>query len=87
MNSLSSLLAEAIDLAEKLGFTVRHELLDGAGGGHCILSMRKLLLLDVTQSDEEQLADVVDALRGEIQLWKHPVSPQLASRVQLTQAA
>ena len=81
------LLAEAIELAETLGYRVRQEYLDGAGGGHCILSMHKMLLLDVTQPTEEQLNDVTDALRGEDQLWKHQLSPQLAQRLHITEAA
>ncbi|MAT70051.1 MAG: hypothetical protein CMJ58_11065 [Planctomycetaceae bacterium] len=74
-------------MAQTLGIRVRQEFLDGAGGGHCIVAAGKLLLLDVTQPTEEQLRDVADALRTETQLWKHDISPQLAQRLQLTEAA
>lgn len=87
MTPTHTLLAEAIQLAQTLGFQVRQEYLDGAGGGHCTVSMKKLVLLDVTQGAEEQLNDLTDALRTETQLWKQAISPTLARRLQLTEAA
>ena len=82
-----ALLAEAADLAKKMHYHVREEFLDGAGGGHCFFSGKKVLLLDVTQSAEEQLNDVLDALREESGVREHPVSDQLAQQLQLTKAA
>ena len=81
------LLAEATDLARQLDYQIREEYLDGAGGGHCSFAGKKWLLLDVTQSPEEQLSDVTDALRGENGVWRLPVSPPLADLLQLTRAA
>jgi hypothetical protein len=81
------LLAEATDLARQLDFHVREEYLDGAGGGHCTFAGKKWLLLDVTQSPEEQLSDVADALRGEVGLGRLAVSPPLASMLQRSKAA
>lgn len=81
------LLAEATELARQLQFHVREEYLEGAGGGHCSFSGKKWLLLDVTQSPEEQLSDVVDALRQVDGVWQHPVSDALAETLQLTKAA
>src|SRR5687768_16875071 len=81
------LLAEAMELARQLNYSVREEYLDGAGGGHCFFSGKKWLLLDVTQSPEEQLSDVVDALRTETGLWRLPITPPLAQLLQLTKAA
>ena len=59
----AKLLAEATELARRLDYTVREEYLEGAGGGHCTFGGQKWLLLDVTQSVDEQLSDVADALR------------------------
>lgn len=83
----AQLLAEATDLARQLDYQIREEYLDGAGGGHCAFGGRKWLLLDVTQSPQEQLNDVADALRSETGLWRLPVSTPLARVLQLTKAA
>jgi hypothetical protein len=81
------LLAEALELARQLEYSIREEYLDGAGGGHCFFGGKKWLLLDVTQSPEEQLSDVADALRTETGLWRLSVTPLLARMLQLTNAA
>jgi hypothetical protein len=83
----AGLLAEATDLARQLDYQVREEYLEGAGGGHCSFGGKKWLLLDVTQSAEEQLSDVADALRNEIGVWRLKVSAPLAEMLQLTRAA
>lgn len=83
----ANLLAEATELARQLEYTVREEYLDGAGGGHCAFSGKKWLLLDVTQSPEEQLSDVTDALRTERGLWRLPITPPLAQLLHVTKAA
>jgi hypothetical protein len=83
----AALLAEALELARQLDYQVREERLEGAGGGHCAFGGKKWLLLDVTQSAQEQLADVADALRNEPDLWRRPVSPRLSSVLQPRAAA
>jgi hypothetical protein len=83
----AALLAEAIDLARQLGYQIREEDLEGAGGGHCSFGGKKWLLLDVTQSAREQLADVADALRDEPAVWQHAVSPPLGAMLQVAKAA
>jgi hypothetical protein len=75
----AALLAEALELARRLGYQVREEDLEGAGGGHCAFAGRKWLLLDITQSPREQLADVIDAVRGEGGAELGAVSPSLAN--------
>jgi len=57
------MLSEAIELARRLGYQIREDQLEGAGGGHCRIRGRKWLLLDITQSADEQLHDVLDAIR------------------------
>ena len=83
----AKLLAEALDLARRMQYTVREEYLDGAGGGHCFYSGKKWLLLDVAQSTEEQLSDVADALRAEAGLASLPMTPPLAQLLQTNKAA
>jgi hypothetical protein len=74
----AALLAEALETARRLDFQIREEYLEGAGGGHCTFAGRKWLLLDITQSAQEQLADALDALRGESALREEPLSPRLS---------
>jgi hypothetical protein len=81
------LLAEALDLARQLHYQVREEHLEGAGGGHCYFGGKKWILLDVTQSTEEQLADVADALRTDADAPHLAMSPGLAQLVVVSKAA
>jgi len=83
----ATLLAEAVELARRLEYTVREEYLDGAGGGHCFFGGRKWLLLDVTQSIDEQLSVITDALRIDDAVWRLPISPPLAGILRVSRAA
>ena len=77
----AQLLSQAIDTARRLGFDVREDVLDGAGGGHCLIRGKKWLMLDVTQSYREQLSDVIDALQTEPDIGNIELHPALAERV------
>jgi hypothetical protein len=83
----AKLLAEAIDVARQLEYTVREEYLEGAGGGHCTFGGKKWLLLDVTQSMAEQLTDVMDALRSEPAVWQRSLSTDLGQMLEVRKAA
>ena len=83
----ATLLAEALELARKLGYAVREEYFGGAVGGHCLFAGKKWLLLDVTQSAEEQLTDAVDAIRGEPGASRLQMTPSLATMLQFSKAA
>jgi len=72
------MLSQALELARRLGYQIREDHLEGAGGGHCLIRGRKWLLLDLTQSAEEQLRDVLDAVRGDARLYQVGVPPALA---------
>jgi Spy/CpxP family protein refolding chaperone len=58
------MLSESLELARQLGYQIREDQLEGAGGGHCLIRGHKWLLLDITQSADDQLRDVLDAIRG-----------------------
>ena len=81
-----AMLNAAIQLAQQLGYQVRQDMLDGAGGGHCLIRGKKWLLLDVTQSHREQLGDVLDALRCEQHL-PDTVPEEIAQRLRSPIAA
>ncbi len=80
----ASLLAHALDLAQRLGYQVRQEWLDGNGGGFCELKGRKVLFVDLAQGPAEQFELVLDALRHEPQAiglpMPHPLRELLTVR-------
>jgi hypothetical protein len=57
------MLEEALDLATRVGYTVRQEWLAGAGGGGCELKGRKLFFLDLDLGPDEQLEQALEVLR------------------------
>ncbi len=59
------LLEHALDLADRLGYRVRQEWLDGLTGGGCELRGQKILFLDLALGPEDQLDQVLDTLRRE----------------------
>lgn len=80
------LLQEALEAARGLGYDVRQDWLGGDGGGHCLIRGRRMLLLDVAQSPDEQLDVVADALCGEVPTT-FKVSGPLAERLKTRAAA
>jgi hypothetical protein len=81
------LLQEALETARGLGYDVRQDWLGGDGGGHCLVRGRRLLLLDVAQSPDEQLDVVADALRSEPLAGSLKISHTLAERLEGRAAA
>jgi Spy/CpxP family protein refolding chaperone len=75
----TTMLAEALQLARECQYQIREEDLEGAGGGHCSFSGKKWLLLDITQSAQQQLEDALDALRCEPRLRQHSISEPMAT--------
>jgi hypothetical protein len=57
------LLEEALVLAEKMGFELRKEWLGEAAGGACRLGSRWILYVNLTLPIDEQLGQVIRALR------------------------
>jgi len=58
------LLEEALRLAMNSGFQIRQEWLSEQGGGLCRLGERWVLFVDLSLSAQEQLENVVQALRS-----------------------
>jgi hypothetical protein len=61
----SQLLDEAVAVAKQQGYQLRHEHLGGTGSGYYQLRDQLWLVLDVAQPDEEQLAQVVAAIKAQ----------------------
>ena len=57
-------LEEAIELAESSGFEVRREYLGESAGGACRIAGQWLLFVDLSLPTDEQLSQVVCALRS-----------------------
>ncbi len=79
----AQLLSQAIDLSRRSGYQIREEVLEGAGGGHCLIRGKKCLLIDLAQTHQEQLKDVLDALRSESNLELADVSEALVAYLRL----
>lgn len=76
------LLEEAIELAERAGFEIRREVLNGTSGGACRVGGRWRLYLDPSQPAPEQLTQVVGALRQVAPpATGQPISNQLRSLI------
>lgn len=52
----------ALDLAEKMGYQVRHEWLGGTGGGVCEFGGRKWVFVDLALNAIEQFDQVAEGL-------------------------
>ncbi|MEX2170449.1 MAG: hypothetical protein WD851_14130 [Pirellulales bacterium] len=76
----AELLDEALTQAAQLGYRVRHEWLDGDGGGPCVVRGEKWLFVDLAQPLAEQLECVAGVLRGN-SITDLPLSPSLAEHL------
>jgi hypothetical protein len=83
----AELLQEALEAARKAGFEVRQDWLGGNGGGHCLVRGRKLVLLDIAQSTDEQLDIVAEALSSEPGAVRLVRSAELAGKLQTRRIA
>jgi len=77
------LLEEAIRAAGAIGYGVRQEWLDGAGGGDCEIRGRKYLFLDLSLSVHERLQLVLSVLRREDGVARLNLSGPLARLLQV----
>jgi hypothetical protein len=71
------LLEHALDLAGRLGYTVRQEWLGGLSGGGCELRGCKIIFVDLALGPDDQLEQVLDALRREPGTTGLSVPPRL----------
>ena len=81
------LLVECQEVAQRLGYAIRHEWLDGEAGGACEFGGKKWIFVDLAQSPDEQLEQVIEALRIEPQLCELSVSSALKSIITERKAA
>lgn len=81
------LLEEALEAARSLGYQVRHEWLDGSGGGACQFGGKDWLFIDLALSTSDQIDQVVTALIDDPRSSRLSYSPALAQLVGRPQAA
>ena len=72
-------LEQCLDLARQVGYGIRHEWLDGSGGGACEIGGKKWIFVDLAQTPAEQLDQVVEAIHGEPALAKIGVPDDVQS--------
>jgi len=81
------LLAEAISLAERLGYQTRQEWLGGTGGGACEIKGRKWVFLDLALGPVDRLEQVLDAIRREPEALALPMPYTLRALLQARKSA
>ncbi len=81
------LLEAALALASRLGYKVRQEWLGGFTGGGCELRGQKVLFLDLALGPEDQLDQVIDALRRDPDAVGLPMHHKLRELLQLRRSA
>jgi len=81
------MLQRSIQLAESIGYRVRHEWLGGSGGGTCEFGGRKWLFVDLALSVPEQLDQVIAALRAEPAIHLAAMPAELQRLLDLRPAA
>jgi hypothetical protein len=83
----AEMLQQALDLADRLGYEIRHEWLGGSSGGGCTLRGRKLLFVDLALGTVEQLDQVLDALRTDPEAPTLPMPHQLRDLLRVRRSA
>jgi len=81
------LIAHALNLAERLGYLIRQEWLEGNGGGGCELRGRKFLFIDLATSPAEQLEMALGVLRGEPRAAELSMPQELRDLLRLRKSA
>jgi hypothetical protein len=81
------MLEQALDLATRLGYTIRQDGLAGCGGGGCELKGRKLFFLDLDLGPNEQLDQALETLRREPQAVELPMPRELHDLLKLRRSA
>ena len=81
------LLAQALDVAETLGYKIRQEWLGGTGGGACEFSKQKWLFVDLALTTVEQLDQVTRALGDDPAIYMLDLTPPLRRAIGIRQSA
>ncbi len=80
-------LEQALTVAEQVGYRVRHEWLGGAAGGSCEFAGRRWIFVDLSLGVDEQLEQVIEALKVDPAVFLQDVGPELRRLLDLPRAA
>ena len=80
-------LAHALNVAERLGYVIRQEWLEGNGGGGCELRGRKFLFIDLATSPADQFEMVLAVLRREPRTGELSMPQELRDLLRLRKIA
>lgn len=81
------LLEQALQVADQLGYSIRHEWLGGAGGGACEIRGKKWLFVDLALNAVEQLEQVAAVLRADPAVYAVELPPAMRRLLGVRQAA
>jgi hypothetical protein len=81
------LLEQAQEVAEDLGYRVRHEWLGGNGGGACEFAGAKWIFVDLALNPVEQLHQIAQALRADPAIYLTTLSPELQHLLEIRRVA
>ncbi len=81
------LMEEAVALAQRSGWNIRHEYLGEVGGGACEIAGRRWIFIDLALNPIEQLDQVIDALRSDAGIYTASVPECLMERLGVRRAA
>lgn len=77
----------ALKLAKQLGYQVRHEWLDGVGGGTCEFGGSRWIFVDLALNPQEQLHQVRDSLMADPVFAALELDDSTRQQLQLPRAA
>jgi hypothetical protein len=81
------LLEESLSVVKRLGYRIRHEWLNGTGGGGCEIAGQKWFFLDLALGPGDQLEQVLETLRREPAAGRMALSIPLGEMVGLRRSA
>ncbi len=81
------LLEHAVAAAERLGYRIRQDWLDGSTGGACLRGREKWIFLDLALGPIDHLTCVAEAIRGEPGWAKLDLPPELRSLTEVRKSA
>jgi hypothetical protein len=81
------MLEQSLNVAEKLGYGVRHEWLGGTGGGSCEFGGRRWIFVDLSLGIDEQLDQVIGSLKADPAIYLQEVGYELGRLLEFPRAA
>ena len=80
-------LEQCLDLARHIDYSIRHEWLDGSGGGACEIAGKKWIFVDLAQTPAEQLDQVIEAIHTDPKLAEFSIPDVVQSLFEGRRAA